>query len=168
MVTFERWRPDEVDALVGFLTTEPWPFHAGTADPADLRERAADGYYAGPGTETYWIVDAGTRVGLVRLFDLDDGDPMFDLRLRAADRGRGLGTATVRWLTGHLFAARPGIHRVEATTRADNAAMRRALEKAGYTREARYREAWPVPGGGRLDAVGYAILQWEVQAGDNG
>lgn len=170
MVTFARWGPDETDALADLIVGEPWPFHAGTADRDAVRARAADGFYDGPGARTFWIVDGGVRAGMVRLFDLDDGDPMFDLRVRAADRGRGLGTAAVGWLTGYLFTELPAAHRVEATTRSDNVAMQQVLERCGYRKEAHYREAWPVPGGARKDAVGYAILRTDPRprVGDTG
>ena len=58
-------------------------------------------------TDSYWIRDDGTAVGLVRLLDLDhvdDGSPLFDLRISGEHRGRGLGTAAVKWLSDHLFA----------------------------------------------------------------
>ena len=56
------------------------------------------------------------------------------------------------------------VQRVEATTRADNAAMRRALRRAGYAKEAHYRRAWP--DGGRVhDAVGYAVLRGDWETG---
>lgn len=160
------WRPADLDALVELLTGEDWPFHAGgRPDPEAVRARAAGGHYAGPSARTFWVVAEGARAGMMRLFDLDDGSPMFDLRLRAAYRGRGLGTAAVRWLTAHLFAELPDATRIEATTRSDNVAMQRALVRCGYVREARYREAWPVPGGPPLDALGYAVLRREWAAG---
>jgi RimJ/RimL family protein N-acetyltransferase len=80
---------------------------------------------------------------LIRLLDLADDTPMFDLRLRAACRGAGLGTHAVRWLTASLFTELPGIRRIEGTTRQDNAAMRRVFRKCGYVKEAHYRQAWP-------------------------
>ena len=157
MVEFVRWQDADAEALVELLTSEDWPFHAGgPPSPEAVLARATE-----PGSETWWIVPDGARAGMVRLFDLDDGAPMFDLRLRAAYRGRGLGTATVRWLTGHLYTTLPGINRIEVTTREDNAAMRRVLERCGYVQEARYRQAWPVPGGPPLDSLGFAILRSE-------
>jgi hypothetical protein len=71
----------------------------------------------------------------------------------------------VRWLTAYLFAELPSVHRIEATTRADNRPMRRVLGKCGYEREARYRQAWPVPDGPPKDAFGYAILRTDPGAG---
>ena len=166
---FVRWDPAataDVEALVDLLTGEDWPFHAGgRPDRATLLDRVAGGYYDGPGARTFWVVDGGERVGLLRLADLDDGTPLFDLRLRAPARGRGLGGAAVRWLTGYLFTELPGTSRIEATTRDDNAAMRRVLERAGWTQEARYRKAWPVPGGPPRDSIGYAILREEWDSG---
>lgn len=158
-VDFVPWRPADTDALVDLVTGEPWPFHAGPADRAAVLARLAAGWAAGPDVRTVWVVADGERAGVVRLYDLADDNAEFDLRLRAAYRGRGLGTAAVRWLTRTLFADLPALHRIEATTRDDNVAMQRVLERCGYTREARYREAWPVPGGGRRDSLGYAVLR---------
>lgn len=158
---FVAWRPADAAALADLLTGEDWPFHAGgRPDRETVLARVAAGHWDGAGVQTFWVVEDGARVGVVRLFDLDDDTPLFDLRLRAAARGRGLGTAAVRWLTGHLFAELP-TNRIEATTRSDNVAMRRVLERCGYVQEARYREAWPVPGGPPLDALGYAVLRRE-------
>jgi RimJ/RimL family protein N-acetyltransferase len=91
--------------------------------------------------------------------DLGDSTPIFDLRLRAQSRGKGIGGQALRWLTGYLFTELPAIRRVAGNTRQDNQAMRRAFEQAGYVQEAHFREAWPVDGGEVYDAVGYAILR---------
>lgn len=159
---FVRWVAADTDALVDFLTGEDWPFHAG-GRPAgdDVRERVKSGYYDGPDARTFWVLVDGERAGLARLFDLGDDTPMFDLRLRAAYRGRGLGTGAVRWLTGHLFGELPHAHRIAATTRADNWAMRRVLDTCGYQQEGYYREAWPRADGTREDGTEYAILRRE-------
>lgn len=147
------------DELVDFLTAEEWPFHgAPRPDPARIRDQFGKGAYA----DAYWIVDDGARLGFVRLLDLDDGTPLFDLRVTAAARGRGVGEAAVRWLTAHVFTNHD-THRIEGTTRQDNHAMRRVFVKAGYVKEAHYRDAWPSPEGPR-DSIGYAILRrdWET------
>jgi pantothenate kinase/RimJ/RimL family protein N-acetyltransferase len=172
-VELVRWVPADAAALADLLAGEDWPFHgAGRPDRAAVLARVAAGHYDNPAARTYWVVTGGERAGgeragVVRLFDLDDGSPLFDLRLCAAYRGRGLGAAAVRALTALLFAELPAITRIEATTRSDNVAMTRALERCGYVREARYREAWPVPGGPPLDALGYAVLrrEWPPPAG---
>ena len=142
----------DVDEYVKFLTGEEWPFHQKPKpDPAEIRL----------GDNTFWIVEDGDKVGIVRLLDLadidDGGAPLFDLRVTADARGRGIGAAAVRWLTSHIFTDY-ATNRIEATTREDNHAMRRVLDKTGYLQEAHYREAWPAPD--RVyDAVGYAILR---------
>ncbi len=43
--------------------------------------------------------------------------------------------------------------------------MRRTFVTCGYVKEAHYRQAWPSPGGTVYDAVGYAILRTDWQAG---
>lgn len=46
--------------------------------------------------------------------DLRDSAPVFDLRLRAQWRGKGLGGQALRWLTAYLFTELPAIQRVQA------------------------------------------------------
>jgi RimJ/RimL family protein N-acetyltransferase len=164
-VSYCRVTPADADRLVAFLTGDTWPFHGSPVVSADqARGWIAAGRYDGEDSRAFWIVADGSDAGLIRLMDLGDRTPVFDLRLRAAWRGQGLGGAALRWLTGYLFTELPGIARVEGTTRQDNQAMRRAFRQAGYVREAHYREAWPVDGGAVYDAVGYAILRrdWET------
>lgn len=106
-----------------------------------------------------------TRVGLGILQDLEDDTPLVDLRLAEACRGSGLGVPALRALTDELFTMLPEVRRFEGTTRIDNLAMRRTFDRAGWTQEAHYREAWPIEEGEPMDAVGYAILrrEWEAQ-----
>jgi RimJ/RimL family protein N-acetyltransferase len=148
----------DLDELVRFLTGEEWPFHSNPRpDPSQIRL----------GDNTFWIVEGGVRLGLVRLLDLEDiadgGTPLFDLRVTATARGRGVGEAAVRWLTEHIFT-NYDTNRIEGTTREDNHAMRRVFDKTGYVQEARYREAWPGQDR-RYDSVGYAILRREWVSG---
>ena len=56
------------------------------------------------------------------------------ISLRPACRGRGLGTDTVRVLCRYGFAIR-GLHRLQLETLADNEAMIRVAQQAGFTRE---------------------------------
>ncbi|MEU7479760.1 GNAT family protein [Lentzea sp. NPDC042327] len=159
---FRRFEAGEAEALADFLAGEPWPFHANaTVDRADVLDRVRSGYY----DETYWIEVAGERAGIVRLFDLGDETPMFDLRVGARHRGRGLGRAAVRWLTDKLFTELAHVQRIEATTRQDNLAMRRVFAQCGYVKEAHYRRAWPDGEGRRFDSVGYAVLRHDWRTG---
>lgn len=160
---FER---PERDLLASFLAESPWPFHSGgTPDRAQVAGRVNDGYYDGGSVRTFWIIADELRVGMVRLEDLDDDTPMFDLRLHEEARGRGVGTEAVRWLTAYLFTEFEHVFRVEATTRQDNVAMRRVLVRCGYVREAHYRSAWPGTDGSVNDALGYAILRSDWASG---
>ena len=151
---------DDAD-VVEFLTGHEWPFHsvprpsADDVSEMDISSRTAD---------SYWIDLDGDRCGLVRLLDLDDiddGSPVFDVRIATPQRGRGLGRAAVEWLTAHLFRAYPALHRIEATTRHDNLAMQRVLDRCGYRLEGTLREAWRNRDGSRHDTLVYAILRSE-------
>ena len=97
--------------------------------------------------------------------DLADPTPVFDLRLRTSDRGRGYGTAAVRWLSEYLFTELPEIKRIEGHTRRDNLAMQRVLEHCGYVREAHHRQAWNSSDGTVHDSYGYAILRQDWLTG---
>lgn len=156
----------DVEAVVAFLTGTEWPFHTlPVLTDTGVRRRLADGWLDAPGTETHWLAAGGATVGLLRLFDLDDGAPLFDLRLHPPARGRGLGTEAVRWLTGQVFTRYPAIERIEATTRVDNQPMRRALARAGWQKESHWRRSWPAGDGTSRDGVGYAVLRVDWQAG---
>jgi len=75
-----------------------------------------------------------------------------------------MGRFAVNWLTTYLFTIYPGLHRIEATTRSDNAAMQAVFARCGYRREGTMVEAWKNADGTRHDALGYAILRREFSA----
>jgi RimJ/RimL family protein N-acetyltransferase len=157
-----RW-PDEIDRAVTFLSENSWPHH-GRARLS--RTDAAEVPLKGDGVATFWVRAGAHEVGLVRLLDLDDipdGSPLFDLRIAEAHRGRGVGRRAVTWLTDHLFTTYPDLHRIEATTRADNAAMQAVLAHCRYRLEGRFVEAWMDEDGARSDALSFAILRRESQ-----
>lgn len=165
-VIIEPVRAADGPAVVDFLSGHPWPFHTGgTPERVAVQERIDSGWLTEGGTEAYWIATEDSRVGLLRIFDLDDGTPLFDLRIAPEHRGQGIGGHTVQWLTRHIFSTRPDIDRIEATTRADNQAMRRALVAAGWAKESHWRAAWPDPAGRPHDGVGYAILRADFDSG---
>jgi RimJ/RimL family protein N-acetyltransferase len=161
-VTFEpvQW-PSDAPAVAAFLTSSEWPFH-GTAKLTS--GQAASVAIADDDTASFWIRRASRAIGLIRLLDLSDvaeGSPLFDLRLADTQRGRGIGPIAVRWLTSHLFAEHPELMRIEATTRHDNTAMQRVLDRCGYRQEGRLVEAWVSANGSRFDTLIYAILRRE-------
>jgi RimJ/RimL family protein N-acetyltransferase len=164
-LTFERVSTAEAGAFVAFLTGSEWPFHGA----ARLSVAEAEAISI-PNAETrsFWIRDDGTVVGVVRLLDLDDvdeGSPLFDLRIASGHRGRGYGTAAVKWLSDYLFGEFPALHRIEAATRSDNAAMISVLERCGYHHEGRLREAWKSRDGSRHDTMLYGLLRREWSVG---
>lgn len=153
--------PADDAVVVEFLTGHEWPFHSrARLSPGDVSEMNIDSDTA----DSYWITLDGERCGLVRLLDLDDvesGSPVFDLRIAPAQRGRGLGRAAVQWLTAHLFRTYPALHRIEATTRHDNLAMQRVLDRCGYRLEGTLRESWRNQDGSRHATLVYGIVRPE-------
>ena len=164
-LTYERVSIDEASAIVAFLRGSDWPFHGAPQLSAGEAEAIS---IADAETRSFWIRDDSAVVGLVRLLDLDDvddGSPLFDLRIASEHRGQGFGTAAVRWLSDYLFVEYPKLHRIEATTRSDNAAMIAVLERCGYHHEGLLREAWKGRDGSRHDTMLFGLLRREWPGG---
>lgn len=159
--------PVERAALVDFMSSEPFPLHAGGTPTRDeVTARIERGEYSTHDQATYWVEDhASGRIGIARLQDLSDDTPMFDLRLGQRHRGRRLGTAALRALTDLVFSTCPQAHRFEGVTRADNLPMRRAFLRVGFVQEAHYRQGWPQQDDTMHDAVGYAVLRQDWETG---
>jgi RimJ/RimL family protein N-acetyltransferase len=156
--------PADADIVVSFLTAHEWPFHGVSRLTP---EAAAAVRVVSDDIASFWIRDSDRVVGLIRLLDLDDldnGSPLFDLRIATRDRGRGIGRFAVGWLTAHLFTTYLGLHRIEATTRSDNAAMQAVFARCGYRQEGRMLEAWKNANGSRSDTLTYGILRREFTA----
>lgn len=153
--------PGDESAVVDFLVANAWPFHG---EPDLSPETAADVRVESDEIASFWIYEGVVTVGLVRLMDLSDleiGSPLFDLRIAEGHRGRGIGRRAVSWLTDYLFTTYAVLHRIEATTRDDNAAMQSVFARCGYRLEGRFKEAWVNADGTRCDALSYAILRHE-------
>jgi RimJ/RimL family protein N-acetyltransferase len=164
MVRLEPMAAEHAAWLGEFLVGNSWPYHAGTVDRGVVAARLGQGYYGGPGRATLVVTDGATRVGMVRVEDLDDPSPTFDLRIAATHRGRGIGTAALWELARWVFETYD-VERLEGTTRQDNVAMRRTFRAVGFVKEAHYRRGWPTPDGRLLDAVGYALLRVDWRDG---
>lgn len=161
--------PQEKELLVTFLTTETWPFHVNNQLTSDkVVTMFDDGLFDGNNHECFWILDEAKKVvGFIRLFDIediDDGYPLFDLRIRNANRGQGLGKQSIDWLTKYLFEKWPQLERIAGTTRVDNSSMRKLFRAAGYVKEGHYRKDWATSNGELYDTVKYSILRedWET------
>lgn len=79
------------------------------------------------------------------------------ISLFADAQGQGYGREAVRLFTEYLFGE--GVERVQASTAADNAPMRRVLELVGYRFEGILRSYGPTPDGGREDYAMYAATR---------
>ena len=156
--------PVDAPNVVEFLTANEWPFHGvPRLSPADAEAVGV----VGDDIATYWIREGYETIGMIRLFDLDDldnGSPLFDLRIAERHRGRGIGRHAVRWLTRHLFTTYPGLHRIEATTSDDNLAMQTVFAHCSYRLEGRMLEAWKNADGARYDTLMYATLRREYES----
>ncbi|MCT8138308.1 GNAT family N-acetyltransferase [Anaerobacillus sp. CMMVII] len=151
--------------IVDFITKETWPFH-GVENPTEqsVREKFQSGLYTEKGNQSFWIVKNGEKIGVLRLFDLEDPTCLFDLRFKESARGQGLGAEAVKWLTDYVFSNYPAMVRIEGHTRNDNYAMRKTLFLSSYVKEAYHRKAWPQ--NGRLyDSVGYAMTRDDWESG---
>lgn len=165
-ISFKEFK-DEIDTLVEFMTSDTWEFY-GTPNPKPERIRASyeNQYYTGDNCKTFWVIlDQDTKVGNVRIYDLEDGDPMFDIKILSKYKGMGIGTITVKWLTDYVFNNFPDKIRIEANTRQDNYAMRCVFHKSGYVKEAYHRKGWQCSNGEVYDAIGYGITKEDWQSG---
>jgi len=154
-------------ALVEFMTSNEFPFHVVRRPSREHVEKLIDeGAYRDADHDTFWIEhDSSGRVGILRLEDLTDDAPLFDVRLDEAFRGRGLGVEVLRALAEHVFTTMPAVHRLEGQTREDNTAMRRSFVRCGWVKEAHYRDGWPVEGAEPVASVAYAILRRDWASG---
>lgn len=157
------------DILVEILTSDSWPFHSTPVlEKEKIMKHFEIGYFNGPGKRTFLIEYANRTVGIIRLFDLgenieDDETPLFDIKIKSEFRGKGIGVTSLKMLVDLVFREYPNKNRFEATTRADNFAMRTVFGKCGFVKEARYRQAWPDAEGNKYDCTGYSILRQDWQ-----
>ena len=162
-ITLARMDPADDDgaALAAFLTTQVFPFHVRARWTAtQVRASIDDGAWHADAVATFWIDDdRDGRVGVIRVEDLLDATAMVDLRLAAASRGRGHGTAALEAATTWVFSHHPAVIRFEGQTREDNVAMRRVFERCGWVQEAFYRDGWPVEGAEPVASVAYSVLR---------
>lgn len=172
-IKIHEFKETEKEGLLEFLSGERWTFHS---TPQITKEKVTvqlqNGYFTGRGIKTFWIADdSGTRIGIIRLFDLGITEsstetPLFDIKISSGFRGMGIGELAVNWLKDFVFTNYPAKTRFEATTRADNLPMRRILEKCGFVKEAHYRKTWSDENGNKFDCTGYAILREDWESGN--
>ncbi|MBE2217106.1 MAG: GNAT family N-acetyltransferase [Ignavibacteria bacterium] len=165
VVLLSELKDSEIEDLISVLTSCTWPFHSTPVlEREKLLAQYKEGYFNGEGKRTFLIKYGIETVGVIRLFDLgenkeDDETPLFDIKIKSEYRGKGIGGDAVRKLVDLVFNEYPNKYRFDATTRADNTAMRRVFEKSGFVKEAHYRQAWPDREGNKYDCAGYSILR---------
>lgn len=157
-------------ALLTALTSEPdkageyeW---FGWRDSGDIRRGWEKDRMLGADHGTL-AVDAGGLIGCVGWHKRGTwgGSYCWNMGITLAPEARchGYGTEAQRFLAGYLFAHTP-VNRVEAETEAGNLAERRALEKAGFTREGVIRGCVFRDGRWR-DGMIYSVLRGDIAAG---
>ncbi len=151
--------PRHLQQLVDFLCNDVWPFHGQRRlSPDDVNAMG----FSSADVVSYWVIEQGQAVGLIRVLDLGDigkGAPLLDIRIASRHRGRGLGTQATNWIVGHLFDSYSELHRVEAATRHDNTAMQRVLSNAGFVHEGSLRDAWWSDDGQWYDTMVFGMLR---------
>ncbi len=152
---------DEIQDLVSFLSENTW-YYLNDSNPT--RESILDKYenkvFTGEGIKSFWIIsDENKKIGFIRIYDINDGTPLIDIRLAKDSKGLGIGTNAIKWISQFIFETYTNIDRIEGNTRQDNYSMRSVFEKCGYVKEAHYRKAWKDKSGIEYDAIGYALLR---------
>ena len=165
MYTYLEFENNMIDELVDFLTSETWSFHGQeNPDEKSIRNNVAKGNYNENGNQTFWIMENHTKIGLIRIFDLEDPICLFDLRLKEKVRGKGIARHVLDWLSTYVFTHYTHIIRIEGHTRYDNFAMRKTFFNSGFVKESYNRKSWR-QSGQLFDSVGYAMIRedWENQ-----
>jgi RimJ/RimL family protein N-acetyltransferase len=133
----------------------------------EWRRRFAENRLLGDDKSVLMVDLGGELIGFVSWFTVPVARSAycfeFGISLWPEARGKGHGTATQVLLARYLFAHAP-INRIQAVTAAENFAEQRALEKAGFTREAimKGRTFWE---GAWRDEVLYRMVRSELPPG---
>ncbi|MDN4606365.1 GNAT family N-acetyltransferase [Sporosarcina highlanderae] len=163
-----EWTMEEQEQLIHFLTTNTWPFHGNAHPERELIEKTIEeGGYESDEVKTFWVQNEEEDiVGIVKIYDLQDEIPLFDLRIADRYRGFGYGPKALRLITEFVFGLPEEKIRLEGHTRQDNLAMRKTFERAGFVKEAHLRNAWFSPKEkSYYDAVTYGMTREDFIAG---
>src|SRR5882672_7457731 len=119
---FDPVLPSDSALLGHFLAASEWPYHyERTVDANWVRGRLESGHFFGDDAGSFWIrLESEEPIGLARIFDLTDLTPLFDLRIAASARGRGIGTLALGGVATWLFSEHAEVSRLGGYTRHDN------------------------------------------------
>ena len=164
----QEWTMEEQEQLIHFMTTNTWPYHGHSHPGREIIEKAIEeGGYESDEVKTFWVENEdGQKVGIVKIHDLQDEIPLFDLRIADQSRGNGYGPRALRLVAEYVFNLKERKIRLEGHTRQDNLAMRKTFERAGFVKEAHLRNAWFSPKeNSYYDAVTYGITREDFDEG---
>lgn len=117
LINFTPFLPSEINILIDFIISDNWPFHGyPKITPEQIKKNFEEGFYTGDGIETFWIIADGEKAGMIRLYDLEDLTPLFDIRISSSYQGKGIGEKGVKWLTEYVFKTYSHIMRIEGYT----------------------------------------------------
>jgi len=159
---------EEQELLIHFLTTNTWPYHGNSHPARELVEKTIEeGGYQSDEVKTFWVENGEQeKVGIVKIYDLQDDIPLFDLRIADEKRGQGYGPLALKLIAEYVFQLPEEKIRLEGHTRQDNFAMRKTFERAGFVKEAQLRQAWFSPKeNSYYDAVTYGMTREDFLKG---
>ncbi|WP_144510628.1 GNAT family N-acetyltransferase [Bacillus sp. FJAT-22090] len=163
-----EWTMEEQEQLIHFMTTNTWPYHGNSHPARELIEKTIEeGGYQSDEVKTFWVEnEESEQVGIVKIYDLQDEIPLFDLRIADGARGRGYGPKALKMVVEYVFQLPEAKIRLEGHTRQDNFAMRKTFERAGFVKEAQLRQAWFSPKeDSYYDAVTYGMTREDFKKG---
>jgi len=159
-LTFKKIDQSESKDVIHWLSSETWPYHVReTPDPDEIGDEVRRQLADNDEFQYFWIMENDDKVGMIKINDLTDPAPMFDLRIRTIYRRHGYGKEALDWMTHYIFDSMPDKQRIEGQTRRDNMGMRTVFHRCGYVKEAHYRKAWPSKDGKYYDSIGYGIIR---------
>ncbi|AYC30394.1 GNAT family N-acetyltransferase [Paenisporosarcina cavernae] len=163
----QEWTMEEQELLIHFMTTNNWPFHGNSTPAREIIEKTIEeGGYESDEVKTFWLEEDSQKVGMVKLFDLQDDIPVFDLRIAEAFRGKGYGPQALKLIATYVFSLPENKIRIEGHTRQDNFAMRKTFERAGFVKEAHLRKSWYSPKEDKLyDSITYGMTREDFLSG---
>jgi RimJ/RimL family protein N-acetyltransferase len=139
----------------------------GFSDVGSVRRRFETDGFLGQDDGRLIVEAGGEAIGMVTWHAVHHGPPPWSrcwnigIALLPEWRGRGYGGPAQRALAEYLLANTTAM-RIEASTRSDNLAEQRALEKAGFTREGVLRAAQFQDGAWR-DLVLFSLVRADLQ-----
>ena len=168
MMKLTEWTMEEQEQLIHFMTTNTWPYHGNSHPVRELIEKTIEeGGYQSDEVKTFWVEnEESQKVGIVKIYDLQDDIPLFDLRIADEARGSGYGPRALKMVAEYVFQLPEEKIRLEGHTRQDNFAMRKTFERAGFVKEAQLRQAWFSPKeSSYYDAVTYGMTREDFLKG---